>query len=133
MVRRLPRCSRLSRYPASTLAAAENGGVLTSPCSHASGLSLRLTEISVCQIRHTRNWPTPLLPHAPVALAGADPARGERGARVGARLEELGGRLHARQEVGVADQVGDAQLREPGLARAEQLARATQLGRASCR
>jgi hypothetical protein len=35
---RSPFCSRRSRKPASTLAERENGGVFTSPCSHASGL-----------------------------------------------------------------------------------------------
>jgi hypothetical protein len=39
-----PLCKRLSRYPAASLAAAESGGVLISPCSHASGLSVRLTD-----------------------------------------------------------------------------------------
>lgn len=34
-----PRCSLLSRTPASSLASGEKGGVLTSPRSHISGLS----------------------------------------------------------------------------------------------
>ena len=38
-----PLCKRLSRYPAASRAAAESGGVLISPCSHASGLSVGLT------------------------------------------------------------------------------------------
>ncbi len=36
-------CKRRSRYPAASRAAAESGGVLISPCSHASGLSVELT------------------------------------------------------------------------------------------
>jgi hypothetical protein len=38
-----PFCKRLSKYPAASRAAAESGGVLISPCSHASGLSVELT------------------------------------------------------------------------------------------
>jgi hypothetical protein len=38
-----PLCKRLSKYPAASRAAAESGGVLISPCSHASGLSVGLT------------------------------------------------------------------------------------------
>ena len=38
--RALPLCSLLRSSPASTRAAAESGGVLTSPCSHNSGLSI---------------------------------------------------------------------------------------------
>jgi hypothetical protein len=38
-----PLCKRLSKYPATRRAAAESGGVLISPCSHASGLSVGLT------------------------------------------------------------------------------------------
>ena len=33
-----PRCNRRSSKPASSLAAAENGGVLTAPCNHTSSL-----------------------------------------------------------------------------------------------
>ena len=39
---------------------------------------------------------------------------------------EFGGFLHARQEVGIAQQIGDAQLRKARLARAEKLARTAQ-------
>ena len=49
-----PRCSRRSRYPASKRPALENGGLFTSPCSHASGLSVRDIECSLCQNGHMR-------------------------------------------------------------------------------
>jgi len=52
-----PRCSLRSRNLASTLAAAENGGDLTSPCSHANGLCFGLTTDSVCQTGHIANGP----------------------------------------------------------------------------
>src|ERR1700683_4582345 len=50
-----PRWRRLSKYPVSSRAARENGGVLTSPCSQASGLSLLLTAGSICQNGHRSN------------------------------------------------------------------------------
>src|SRR5580693_7522406 len=68
-----------------------------------------------------------MLADAPVTLVAADPAQCQGGAADGIGLEPLGRRLHARQEVRVAHQIRDAQLREPGLARAEELARAAQL------
>ena len=51
-----PLCNRRSRYPASTLAAWEKGGVLISPCNQTRGLSLGLTEekhmsdLTCCQL-----------------------------------------------------------------------------------
>ena len=59
-----------------------------------------------------------------VALAGAHPAARERRDSLGVRLEQpLGTLLHPWQQVRVPHQVGDAQLRESGLARAEELTR----------
>jgi hypothetical protein len=49
MPRFLPRCSSRSRYPASKRAACPKGGVFTSPCSQASGLSFGLTSGMICQ------------------------------------------------------------------------------------
>jgi len=43
MLSNSPRCKRLSKYPAVRRAAAESGGVLISPCNHASGLSVEIT------------------------------------------------------------------------------------------
>ena len=43
------------------------------------------------------------------------------------REQPLGALLHARQEVGIAHEIRDAQLCESGLARTEQLARPSQL------
>jgi hypothetical protein len=45
-----PRCKRRNSTPASTLAAVENGGVLISPCSHASGLSRFARAGIICPI-----------------------------------------------------------------------------------
>src|SRR5579862_5267995 len=68
-----------------------------------------------------------MLADAPVTLVAADPAQRQGGAADGIGLEPLGRRLHARQEVRIAHQIRNAQLRQPGLARAEELARAAQL------
>jgi len=43
MLSNSPLCKRLSKYPAVSRVAAESGGVLISPCSQASGLSVGLT------------------------------------------------------------------------------------------
>ena len=43
MLSNSPLCKRRSRYPAVSRAAAESGGVLISPCSQASGLSVGFT------------------------------------------------------------------------------------------
>ena len=49
-----PRCSSQSKNPVSSLAAFERGGLFTSPCNQAKGLSLGLAVASVCQSRHIR-------------------------------------------------------------------------------
>src|SRR5579862_3586453 len=68
-----------------------------------------------------------MLADAPVALVRPDPAPGEGGDALRARLEELRGRLHAWQEIRIAHQIRDPKLREAGLARTEQLPRPAQL------
>src|SRR6266480_5453927 len=66
--------------------------------------------------------------HPAVALARPDPAGGERGDVVRVRCQqELGGLLHARQQIRIAHQVRDAQLRQSRLPRAEQLPGSAQL------
>jgi hypothetical protein len=55
---RSPRCSLRSKNPASSRAAAEKGGDLTSPCNHASGLCFALRSDSICQNRHTVKRPS---------------------------------------------------------------------------
>lgn len=52
-----PRCNLRNKNPASSLAAAEKGGDLTSPCSHANGLCLGLTTNRVCQNGHIVKGP----------------------------------------------------------------------------
>src|SRR5947199_422100 len=66
--------------------------------------------------------------HPAVALTRADPAGGERGDVVRVRCQQqLGGLLYARQQVRIAHQIRDPQLRESGLTRAEQLPGSAQL------
>ena len=49
-----PLWRRRSKYPISTRACCENGGVFTAPPSHTMGLSLGLTTAILCQHRHSR-------------------------------------------------------------------------------
>src|SRR5438874_8143658 len=66
--------------------------------------------------------------HPAVALTRADPAGGERGDVVRVRCQQqLGGLLYARQQVRIAHQIRDPQLRESGLTRAEELPGSAQL------
>jgi hypothetical protein len=48
-----PCCRRRRRNPVSSRAPNDKGGVSTSPCNQASGLSFGLTGGSICQNRHT--------------------------------------------------------------------------------
>src|SRR6185437_1749755 len=73
------------------------------------------------------------LPHSPVTLSRPDPTGCERGNSIRVRCEEQLRRLvHARQEIGISHQIGDAHLRQTGLACPQQLTRATQLQIATC-
>ena len=59
----MPSCKCRNKTPASILAPAEKGGVLTSPCNHTKGLRCLLTALSICQNWHThkarssKGWP----------------------------------------------------------------------------
>jgi hypothetical protein len=48
-----PCCKRRRRNPVSSLASSDRGGVLTSPCNQARGLSFGLMGGSICQNGHT--------------------------------------------------------------------------------
>jgi len=50
-----PLWRRRSKYPISTLAGGENGGVLIVPPNHTMGLSSGLTAVRLCQNRHYCN------------------------------------------------------------------------------
>jgi hypothetical protein len=52
MVTDLPCCNSRSRYPISSLAAWDRGGVPIRPPSLTNGLSCGLTDVSICQNRH---------------------------------------------------------------------------------
>jgi hypothetical protein len=49
-----PLWRRRNKYPISTRAGGENGGVFIAPPSHTMGLSLGLTAVMLCQNRHGR-------------------------------------------------------------------------------
>src|ERR1700746_2030462 len=66
--------------------------------------------------------------HAPVTLPATHPPRGERRDALRMAVEQaVGALLHARQQVGVEHAVGDAPLRETGLARISQRSLTSQL------
>ena len=75
-----------------------------------------------------RNHGAPFYPTPAVLLRMSDPAPDQRrDVRRPVAQQRFGRDLHARQQVRVAQQVGHAHLREPGLARAEQFAGSAQL------
>ncbi len=63
----LPFWSSRRRYPASSLAEAEKGGVFTSPCSHTKGLSLgRIRADAMSYVTYCQPPPNKALQRTPL-------------------------------------------------------------------